>query len=210
MHIPDGFLSPVVTLPAWAVATPLWWLSARRGLGGTPVESVPVVGSLTALAFVLQGIAIPVPGGTSVHLSGAALLAILYGPATAFACQSLVLLLQAVLLGAGGVTVLPVNAIALGLAGPGVAWLVHRALVRASGRAAAFAGAWAGTQAATLAVALVLGLQHRLAPSYMPVPFEVTVVAMMVPSLAVLGVVEGLYTVAALSILRRARLVDAR
>ncbi len=210
MHVPDGFLSPQITLPAWAAAAPLWTWAARRNFGAASTESLPVIGSLTALAFVVQGIMIPVPGGTSAHLTGMAVLAILYNPAVAFVCESLVLLLQSLFFGAGGFTVLGVNALAIGLLGPGAAWLTWRALRGLSGRAAAFAGAYVGMQVATLAVALVLGLQHRLSPAYMPVPFEVTAVAMMVPSLTVLGVVEGLYTAATLALLRRAGLLDAR
>ncbi len=208
MHVPDGFLSPAITLPAWGVAVPLWYASAKRCFAASVVERLPTMGALTALAFVVQTIAIPVPGGTSTHLTGAAVLAIVFGPGVAFACESLVLLLQAVLLGAGGVTVLGVNALALGLVGPSVAWLVDRALRRFSGRVAAFAGAYVGLQAATLALALVLGLQHRLSPAYMPVPLAVTLAATMLPSLLVTGVVEGLYTVATLSLLRRARLLE--
>jgi cobalt/nickel transport system permease protein len=208
MHIPDGFLSPVITLPAWGAAAPLWYWSVKRNFGSSAAERLPLMGALTALAFVVQGIMIPVPGGTSTHLTGAAVLAILFGPGVAFACESLVLLLQAVLLGAGGLTVLGVNALAMGLLGPTVAWLVDRALRRASGRLAAFAGAYLGLQVATLALSLVLGLQHHLSPAYMPVPLPVTLAAMMVPSLTVTGVVEGLYTVATLALLRKARLLD--
>ena len=208
MHVPDGFLSPTITLPAWGAAAPLWYWSARRSFGASVTERLPVMGALTALAFVVQSIMIPVPGGTSIHLTGAAVLAIVFNPGVAFACESLVLLLQAVLLGAGGITVLGVNALAMGLVGPAVAWLVDRALRRFSGRLAAFAGAYLGLQAATLGLSLVLGLQHHLSPDYMPVPFPVTLAAMMVPSLAVTGVVEGLYTVATLALLRKARLLD--
>ncbi len=210
MHVPDGFLSPQITVPAWMAAAPLWTWAARRNFGASSTGSLPVIGSLTALAFVVQGIMIPVPGGTSAHLTGMAILAVLYNPGVAFVCESLVLLLQSLFFGAGGFTVLGVNALAMGLLGPGAAWLTWRALRRLSGRVAAFAAAYVGMQVATLAVALVLGLQHWLSPAYMPVPFEVAVVAMMVPSLTVLGVVEGLYTVATLALLRRARLLDAR
>ena len=209
MHVPDGFLSPKVTLPAWGIAAPLLWWAARRNFGARAAESLPVVGSLTALAFVVQSLLIPVPGGTSAHLTGVALLAVLYNPGVALVCESLVLALQALVLGAGGLTVLGVNALAMGLLGPGAAWLVYRGLRRLSGPAAAFAGAYAGTQVATLAVAGVLGLQHRLDPAFLPVPFPVVAAAMMAPSLTVLGIVEGLYTVATLAVLRRARLLGA-
>jgi cobalt/nickel transport system permease protein len=208
MHVPDGFLSPTITLPAWGAAAPLWYWSARRSFGASVTDRLPVIGALTALAFVVQTLMIPVPGGTSTHVTGAAVIALLFGPATAFTCESLVLLLQAVLLGAGGLTALGVNALAMGLLGPAVAWLVDRALRRLSPRRAAFAGAYVGLQAATLALALLLGLQHHLSPAYMPVPPAVTLAAMMIPSLTVAGVVEGLYTVATLALLRKARLID--
>jgi cobalt/nickel transport system permease protein len=207
MHVPDGFLAPTITLPAWGAAAPLWYWAVRRNFGTSSTESLPVVGSLTALAFVVQSIMIPIPGGTSAHLTGVAILAILYNPGVAFVCESLVLLLQALFFGAGGFTVLGVNALAMGLLGPGAAWLCYRAMRRLSERGAAFLGAYVGMQVATLTVSLVLGLQHRLSPAYMPVPFSVTATAMMVPSLTVLGVVEGLYTVMTLSLLRRVKLV---
>ncbi|HET9552217.1 MAG TPA: energy-coupling factor ABC transporter permease [Anaeromyxobacteraceae bacterium] len=206
MHVPDGFISPQLSLPAWAACAPLWTWAARRHLGRAAVESLPIIGTLTALAFVVQTIMIPVPGGTSTHLVGVMLLALLYHPLLAFLCESLVLAVQALFFGAGGVTVLGVNALAMGLLGPLCGWLAWRALRPLSERAALFAAGWVSTQAATLAVVGALALQHRLDPGYFPMPPAVTLAAMMLPSLAVAGVVEGLYTVFALSLVRRARL----
>jgi cobalt/nickel transport system permease protein len=205
MHVPDGFLSPRITLPAWAIAIPLWAWAARRRFGSASAESLPVVGALTALAFVVQTIMIPVPGGTTTHLVGVTLLAILRGPLVAFVCESLVLVVQALFFGAGGVTVLGVNALAMGLLGPLAGWLVHRALRRASERAAAFAAAWTAMQVSTLAVAGTLALQHALDPRYLPMPGGVALGAMLVPSLTVAGLAEGLYTAFALTLLAKAR-----
>lgn len=206
MHVPDGFLSPQITVPAYAVSAPLWAWAARRHFGRQAAESLPVLGSLTALAFVIQTIMIPVPGGTSTHLTGVTLLALLYGPLAAFACESLVLLVQALFFGAGGVTVLGVNALAMGLLGPLAGWLAWRALRRLSEKVALFAAGWLAVQVSTLAVAGALALQHRLDPRIFPVAPAVTLVAMLVPSLTVAGVVEGLYTVFALSLVRKANL----
>ena len=206
MHVPDGFLSPQITVPAWGAAAPLWAWAARRQFGRTPLEALPVMGSLTALAFVVQGLAFPVPGGTTAHLSGVTLLALLYRPLSAFACESLVLLLQALVLGAGGITTLGVNALTLGLLGPAAGWLAFRALRRWHERAAAFAAAWIATQVSALAVAGVLGLQHALSERYFPVPFPVTLSATMLPSLIATGPLEGAYTFLTLSLLRKARL----
>ncbi len=210
MHVPDGFISPQLSLPAYAACAPLWAWAARRSLGPGPgrasVESLPVVGALTALAFVIQTIMIPVPGGTSTHLVGVMLLALLYHPLLAFLCESLVLLIQALFFGAGGVTVLAVNALAMGLVGPLAGWLAWLALRRLSEKAAAFIAGWVSMQAATVAVVGVLALQHRLDAGYFPLPPAVTFTAMVIPSVAVAGVIEGLYTVFALSLVRKARL----
>jgi cobalt/nickel transport system permease protein len=205
MHIPDGFLAPTITVPAYAAAAPLWAWAVRRHFGPSQVEALPAVGALTAVAFVLQTIMIPVPGGTSTHLVGAGLLAMLHGPLVAFVCESLVLLLQALFFGAGGITVLGVNALAMGLLGPLVAWAVYAGLRQWAPKVGAFAGAYLGMQVSTLLLALALGLQHRLSPAQFPTPFPVMLAAMMLPSLTVAGLVEGLYSVFAMGVLRRAR-----
>jgi cobalt/nickel transport system permease protein len=206
MHLPDGFISPQLSLPAYAVAAPLWAWAARRHFGREAAESLPVLGSLTALAFVVQTILIPVPGGTSFHLTGVTLLALLHGPLAAFACESLVLLVQALFFGAGGVTVLAANGLAMGLLGPLAGWLAWKLLRRLSEKVALFVAGWLSVQVSTLAVVGALALQHWLDPRVFPVAPAVTLVAMLVPSLSVAGVVEGLYTVFALSLVRKANL----
>jgi cobalt/nickel transport system permease protein len=149
---------------------------------------------------------IPVPGATSTHLTGVTLLALLFGPLAAFVCEGLVLLVQALFFGAGGITVLGVNALAMGLLGPLAGWLAWKLLRGLSEKVALFAAGWLSMQVSTLAVVGALALQHRLDPRLFPVAPAVTLVAMLVPSLTVTGVVEGLYAVFALSLVRRARL----
>lgn len=206
MHVPDGFLSPQVTLPAYVVSAPLWAWAARRHFGRSAAESLPVIGTLTALAFVIQTIMIPVPGGTSTHLLGVTLLALLYHPLVAFVCESLVLLVQALFFGAGGITVLGVNALAMGLLGPLAGWLAWKGLRRANEKVAVFVAAYASMQVASLAVAGALGLQHALSPRHFPMPLAVVLPATMLPSLTAAGLAEGAYTVFALSLLRKADL----
>jgi cobalt/nickel transport system permease protein len=208
MHVPDGFLSPQLTVPAYAAALPVWIYAARRHFGPRAVDALPVMGTLTALAFVLQTLRIPVPGGTSVHVVGTVLLALLYHPLAAFVCEGLVLVVQALFFGAGGVTTLAVNGLAMGLLGPAAGWILYRVARRlgAPEGPAAFAAAWLGTQVASLAIVGVLALQHALDARVFPVAPAVVLAATMLPSLAVTGVVEGAYTVAALGLLRKARL----
>ena len=205
MHIPDGFLAPTITVPAYAIAAPFWFWAARKHFGPGQVDALPAVGALTAVAFVLQTIMIPLPGGTSTHLVGASLLALLRGPLVAFLCESLVLLLQALFFGAGGITVLGVNALAMGLFGPTLAWLVFRSLERRAPRLGAFLGAYLGLQVSTMVVVLILGLQNHLDPSQFPTPLPVMFATMMLPGLAVTGIIEALYTLFAFRVLARAR-----
>src|SRR5512138_385021 len=166
MHIPDGFLSPQITVPAYAVSAPLWAWATRRHFGRAATEALPVIGSLTALSFAIQTIMIPVPGGTSTHLVGVTLLALLFHPLVAFVCESLTLLVQTLFFGTGGITVLAVNALAMGLLGPLAGWLVHRAVRGLSERWALFLAGWVAMQVSTLAVALTLALQHHLSARY--------------------------------------------
>ena len=210
MHIPDGFLSPTLTLPAYAVAAPLWIWSVKRHFGPNQANALPVLGTLTALAFALQTIVIPVPGGTSTHVVGAALIAILRGPLVAFVCESLVLALQALFFGTGGITVLGVNALCMGLLGPLSAWLAYRALFRLVPKVAPFLAGYLSLQLSSLTVALVLGLQNRLSPAQFPSPFPVVLAGMMLPSLLVAGIIEGLYTTFAMRLMARVRAGDGR
>lgn len=206
MHIPDGFLSPLITIPATLASAPFWAWGVKRHFGPSQTEALPVIGSLTALAFVIQTIMIPIPGGTSAHLLGVPLLALLYNPLVAFVCESLVLLIQALFFGAGGVTVLGVNALAMGLLGPLAAWVIFHGLKGWSERGAAFVAVWVAMQVSALAAAAALGLQHHLDPAYFPAPFPVVLGSMMLPSLTVTGIAEGAYTLLALTLLRKAKL----
>lgn len=203
MHLLDGTISPHISVPAWAGAAPLWYLAFKKGFGGDALERVPVAGSLTAFAFVIQTIMIPVPGGTSAHLSGSTLLAILFNPLLAFSCESLVLLIQALILGMGGLTVLPLNAILLGFVGPAAGWVIHRSLRRLHEPASLFAAGWAGSVTSAACLGLVLGIQHAVSPSHFPIPAAVAVPAVLLPHLLVAGPLEGLYTVSAHALLRR-------
>src|SRR5690349_22461591 len=80
MHIPDGFLSTSVALVGWvlAVAAIAYALRQTRGqLGG---KQIPLMGVMAAFIFAAQAINFPVAGGTSGHLLGGTLAAIVLGP----------------------------------------------------------------------------------------------------------------------------------
>ncbi len=200
MHIPDGFLSPQTYLPAYAAAG-LGWAWAARGLRrALDEETVPRLAALTALAYGLGLVMVPIPGGTSGHALGVAMLALLFGVRLAFLAYSLVLLLQSLLFGAGGITALAVNALAMGLAGSAAAVLVHRLLRGLNGTAAVAAAAWASVMVSGLLVALALGVQPLIAhgedgtPLFFPFGAAITLPAVLIPH-AFIGAGEALLTV---------------
>lgn len=208
MHVPDGFLSPQTYVPAYALAAGAWAYAARTLRRRLDETLLPRLAVLCALGFALMSVMLPLPGGTSVHASGIGILAVVFGPWITFAAVSLVLLLQALVLGAGGITVLPVNALAMGLGGSIAACLGYRLLRRVDERAALFAAGWLATVLPAVLLAVVLGIQPAIArtaegqPLFFPFGLEVTLPAVVVPHL-LLGIGEGLLTVLVVSFLRR-------
>jgi cobalt/nickel transport system permease protein len=208
VHVPDGFLSPQTYVPAYLAAAAAWAYAARRLRRELDETLLPRLAVLSALSFALMSMMLPLPGGTSVHASGVGILAVLLGPWLTFATVSLVLLLQALVLGAGGVTVLPANALAMGLAGSAAACLGYRLVGRFGERAGLFAAGWLATVVPAALLAALLGIQPTIAqsaegqPLFFPFGLSVTLPAVLLPH-AALGVAEGLLTVLVVSFLRR-------
>ena len=199
MHIPDGFLSPQTYLPAYAVCAGLWWVGIGRLRAALNEETLPYVAILTALSFVLMMVAIPLPGGTTVHAAGIALLAVSFGVWMAFLAVSLVLAMQALLFGDGGVTALSVNALAMGFLGSLSAWAAWLLLRPLNEMAALVLAGWVSVALPALLVALVLGIQPAIAqdaagrPLFFPFGLAVTLPAVLIPH-ALVGVGEGVLT----------------
>jgi cobalt/nickel transport system permease protein len=200
MHIPDGFLSPQTYLPAYAVAASAWTWAAKGLRERLDETAVPRLAMLTALAYGLGLVMVPLPGGTSGHALGVAILALIFGIRPAFLAYSLVLLLQSLLFGAGGITALPVNALAMGLVGASAAVAAKRLLAGINETAAIAVAAWLSVVLPGVVVALVLGIQPLIAhkadgtPLFFPFGAEITLPAVLIPHLAI-GVGEAVLTV---------------
>ena len=214
MHIPDGLISPQTYLPALALAVPLWVVAARRLRARMGDELLPRLAVFTALAFLLSTLMLPLPGGTSGHLLGVSLLALVFGPWVAFLCYTLVLVLQAVVVGAGGITALPVNALTLGLVAAWVTWGGYRLLRGLGETLAVVVATWLGIMSAALVLALVLGLQPVIAqapdgtPLFFPFGVAVTLPALLVPH-ALIAAGEAALTVLVFRHARKRRWLEA-
>jgi len=159
MHLPDGFLDgkTAVASAALAVGGIAW---AVRGVRRTlPAGRMPLLGTAAAFVFAAQMLNFPVVGGTSGHLVGATLAAVLLGPFASVIVMTCVLVLQCFLFQDGGLTALGGNVLNMALVATGVGWAVFTLLRRAFGDgmrarllATAFA-AWCSTVAAAVACA---------------------------------------------------------
>jgi len=109
MHIPDGFLSGRIWLSLDALSSVTVLYAARRLRVQASGHTVPLMGVLSAFVFAAQLLNFPVLGGTSGHLVGSALLAVLLGPLAAFLTMVTVLIAQALFLQDGGLAALGAN-----------------------------------------------------------------------------------------------------
>ncbi|MGH3333668.1 MAG: energy-coupling factor ABC transporter permease [Nocardioidaceae bacterium] len=128
MHVPDGFLDAPTSVATGVVAVAAVGLALRGARRELDDRTAPMAGLVATFVFAAQMLNFPVGGGTSGHLLGGALAAVLVGPWTGLLAVSVVLMVQALLLADGGVTALGTNVTLIGIVGVGVGWLVFRGL----------------------------------------------------------------------------------
>jgi len=163
-------------------------------------EKLPLVAVLAAGIFALQSFNLPVSMGTSGHLVGGALAAIILGsPFAAIFILTLVLIVQAVLFGDGGITTLGTNIINMGVIGGFVGFYTFRGLmsVTKSMPVSVFLAAWL----ACFIPALAASVEMYLAGTF---PLVEGMIAMGIYH-AIIGVIEGFVTVAAIYLITTAR-----
>lgn len=115
MHVPDGFLdapTSVLTAAAAAAGIAIALRGARRELDD---RIAPLAGLVATFVFATQMLNFPVAGGTSGHLMGGALAAVLVGPYTALLCLTVVVVVQSLLFADGGITALGTNVVLMGV-----------------------------------------------------------------------------------------------
>ncbi|MFD3872167.1 energy-coupling factor ABC transporter permease [Streptomyces sp. NPDC058623] len=157
MHVPDGFINAPVSVAAGVVAAAAVAVSLRGARRELDERTAPLAGLVAAFIFAVQMLNFPVAAGTSGHLLGGALAAILVGPYTGVLCVSVVLLMQGILFADGGLTALGVNITVMGGVTVVVAYAVFRGLLKAlpttrrSVTVAAFCGALLSVPAAAAA-----------------------------------------------------------
>ena len=201
MHIPDGFLSGAAM--ATTAAASAGGLGAALRIAGKRLgeRQVPLMGMMAAFIFAAQMLNFPMAAGTSGHLLGAALCAILLGPWAAVIVMSLVLIAQCLIFQDGGLLALGANIFNMAIVAGLGSYIMYRGLARvmgegARGRAiAAFVAAWSSVVLASVACALELAASGT-------VPLRAVLPAMAGVH-ALIGIGEGAATVAVLGLVRK-------
>lgn len=203
MHIPDGFLSLVVSLLLWAVSIVVVAYALRRVGKDLNERQVPLMGVLAAAIFAGQMLNFTVAGGTSGHLMGAAIATILLGPWAAIVVMTCVVSIQALIFQDGGLIVLGANIFNMGIVGVAVSYMAYTAIMRVARGArwgvfvGGFSAAWLSVFVAALGVALELAISG-ISPANVAIPAMAAVHAL-------IGIGEGLITVGALGFVYAAR-----
>ena len=130
MHVPDGFLDAPTSVATGVVAAAGVAVALRGARRELDDRTAPMAGLVAAFVFAAQMVNFPVGAGTSGHLLGGALAAVLVGPFTGALCLAVVLLVQGLLFADGGITALGTNITLFSVVGVGVGWLVFRLLQR--------------------------------------------------------------------------------
>jgi cobalt/nickel transport system permease protein len=200
MHIPDGFLTIAVSLICWAITVSLLAIAIRKTNQALGEKQVPLMGIMAAFIFAAQMLNFPVAGGTSGHLLGGALAAIVLGPWAAMLVMTAVIAVQGLLFQDGGLIVMGANILNMGLltaiVGYGLYRLVSKSSVTTRLTVAGIA-AWLSVMTGALATALQLWLSGTAKLNI--------VVPAMLGVHALIGIGEALVTVAALAFIFRTR-----
>jgi cobalt/nickel transport system permease protein len=205
VHIPDGYLGPQTYLPLYGVSIGLWAIAQKKLKKQLSLKHVPYLAMAAAFSFLIMMFNIPIPGGTTGHAVGSAIIAILLGPWTALLAVSVVLIIQALLFGDGGITAVGANCFNMAVVMPFVSYWIFKLIKGKSvGGArlavAAFFAGYFGLVVAALFTAVEFGIQPMIAagpdgrPLYAPYPLSIAVPAMVSGHLFVFGIVEGFVT----------------
>lgn len=203
MHIPDGFLSVLVSILFWVISIIVVGIALRKTNKVLGEREVPLMGVLAAAIFAGQMLNFSVTGGTSGHLLGATIAVILLGPWPAILVMTSVVSVQALLFQDGGILALGANIFNMAIVGVFVAYAVYTLVSDLLKKQswgifiAGFVAAWSSIFIASLSCALQLALSGTT-PANIAIPAMGSIHAL-------IGIGEGLITTGALAFLFAAR-----
>jgi cobalt/nickel transport system permease protein len=159
MHIPDGFLDGRTMAATAVLSAGGLSLAVRQLRRQLPRRRVPLMGLAAAFVFAAQMLNFPIAGGTSGHLLGSVLIAVLLGPAAAVLVLAAVLIVQCLVFADGGLLALGANIFNMGIVGGVGGYAIYRCVQRLAGgqRGVIMGAAFAAWCSAAIAAVLVAG-----------------------------------------------------
>lgn len=210
MHIPDGYIGPQTYGAAYAIMLPVWAIASKILKKTLNRKQVPLLALGAAFSFVVMFLNVPVLARLTAHPVGAGLVAIICGPWAACIAISAALAVQAVPFGDGGITTFGVNCLNLAVIMPFVSWGVFKLTAGANPNPrrlwfSSAAAGYVGIVAAAVAVGVEIGIQQTISGPgmYLPYSIKLTVPAMLVPHLLIVGPIEAVITAAAVGYVYR-------
>ena len=200
MHIPDGLMAPLVLAAGWMIAIAALAFVTRALNRRADDRHVPLMALLAAGIFVAQMLNFPVGGGTTGHLVGAALAAILLGPAGGMAVMMVILVIQALLFGDGGVTALGLNFLNMGVVGCLAGYYLYRAFPARHQKIGIFVASWMAVFLGAAACALELSVSNIISGGTFGIAWALAFPTMTI-FYAVIGIGEALITAGILAYL---------
>ncbi|MFA5066341.1 MAG: energy-coupling factor ABC transporter permease [Dehalococcoidia bacterium] len=203
MHIPDGFISAPVATATGVIAVAAIAVAVKKTNKKMGEKQVPMMGVLAAFIFAAQMLNFPVVGGTSGHFVGAALAAILLGPWATVLILSSVLVVQSLVFQDGGLLALGANITNMGVIAGFSSYYIYKGIdalfknSKAGTLVGAGVGAWFSVVLASLACAAELSISGTS-------PWAIAITAMGGVHMLI-GIGEGLITVAVLSLIMATR-----
>lgn len=200
LHIPDGFLTLVISIIFWAITAVSVGIAISKTNKTLGEKQVPLMGVMAAFIFAAQMLNFPVAGGTSGHFLGGALAAMVLGPWEAILVMTAVIGVQALLFQDGGLLVMGANIFNMGILTAAIGFGLYRSVSK-QGRGVRFAAAGFAAWLAVVASALITALQLWLSGT---TQLQIVVPAMLGVHVLI-GLGEAVITVAALSFIERTR-----
>ncbi len=204
MHAPDGFLSVPVALIMWVLTIIVLAISVRRvNASGEEAPTPVLLGVTAAFIFAAQMFNFQVVGGTSGHLLGGVLAAVLLGPWAATIVMACVIGVQALVFQDGGLIALGANIFNMGVIGTMGGYAVYASLARVFGHGergrigAVGIAAWVSVVAGSIAISLELAVSGTIALT--------VVLPVMVGVHVVIGIGEALISMAAVTFVAATR-----
>lgn len=198
MHIPDGFLDVKTFSVFYGISVLAIGLAVRKLNNHLSEKHIPLLGVLAAFIFAAQMLNFPVAAGTSGHFMGGVLAGILLGPLSGLLVMATVLIVQCFIFQDGGLTALGANIFNMGIIGAVGGSCIYTVLGKILNKTcSAFIAGWVSIILASAFCAAELAISGT-------VPLKIVFIAM-VSVHSVIGIGEGLITIAVLGFILKVR-----